>query len=95
MTCSHTDSNFYWFLKISYVKKKFFFSNHYFFTLEICLNRAVYIDGLVQERRNSIANTLELRLSCTNPSIQRKKERESKSLWPGDTHLPEPMVTDI
>ena len=24
--------------------------------------------GLVQERRNSIANALELRLSCTNPS---------------------------
>ena len=27
------------------------------------------IDGLVQERRNSIANALELHLSCTNPSI--------------------------
>ena len=26
-----------------------------------------YIDGLVQERRKSIANALELRLSCTNP----------------------------
>ena len=26
------------------------------------------IDGLVQERRNSSANALELRLSCTNPS---------------------------
>ena len=26
------------------------------------------IDGLVQERRNSIANALELRLSRTNPS---------------------------
>ena len=26
-----------------------------------------YSDGLVQERRNSIANALELRLSCTNP----------------------------
>ena len=25
-----------------------------------------YVDGLVQERRNSIANALELRLSCTN-----------------------------
>ena len=30
---------------------------------------AVYFDGLVQERRNSITNALELRLSCTNPSI--------------------------
>ena len=29
---------------------------------------AQQIDGLVQKRRNSIANTLELRLSCTNPS---------------------------
>ena len=28
-----------------------------------------HIDGLVQERRNSTANTLELRLSCTKPSI--------------------------
>ena len=27
------------------------------------------IDGLVQERRNSIANALELRLSCTNPLL--------------------------
>ena len=28
----------------------------------------VHVDGLVQERRNSISNALELRLSCTNPS---------------------------
>ena len=28
-----------------------------------------HLDGLIQERRNSIANALELRLSCTNPSI--------------------------
>ena len=28
-----------------------------------------YINGLVQERRNSSANALELRLSCTNLSI--------------------------
>ena len=28
-----------------------------------------HFDGLVQERRNSIANALELRLSCTNPLI--------------------------
>ena len=28
----------------------------------------IYIDGLMQERRYSIANALELRLSCTNPS---------------------------
>ena len=28
-----------------------------------------HLDGLVHERRNSIANTLELRLSCTYPPI--------------------------
>ena len=28
-----------------------------------------HIDGLVQERLNSIANALELHLSCTNPPI--------------------------
>ena len=27
------------------------------------------LDGLVQERRNSSALAMELRLSCTNPSI--------------------------
>ena len=32
-----------------------------------CIFR-LQIDGLVQERRNSIANAPELRLSCTNPS---------------------------
>ena len=28
-----------------------------------------YVDGLVQERHNSIASALELCLSCTNPSM--------------------------
>ena len=32
------------------------------------LHTVVQIDGLVQERCNSIANALELRLSCTKPS---------------------------
>ena len=27
----------------------------------------IHIDGLVQERRNSSALAMELRLSCTNP----------------------------
>ena len=39
------------------------FSIHESLTV-LCL----YIDGLMQERRNSIANALELRRSCTNPS---------------------------
>ena len=33
------------------------------------------IDGLVQERLNSIVNALELRLSCTNPSLQAGKQK--------------------
>ena len=32
-------------------------------------NTGLYFDGLMQERCNSIVNALELRLSCTNPSI--------------------------
>ena len=31
----------------------------------------LHFDGLVQKRRNSIADALELHLSCTNPSISR------------------------
>ena len=30
-------------------------------------------DGLVQERRNAIANALELRLSCINPMVSVRK----------------------
>ena len=39
--------------------------------VKLCQHRSAETryDGLVQERRNSIANALELRLSCTNPSI--------------------------
>ena len=41
-----------------------------------CLDRLCkYIDGLMQERRNSIVNSLELRLSCTNPSISPRLTR--------------------
>ena len=44
-------------------------------TSEECSGRvgagyADYFDGLVQERRNSIANALELRLCCTNLLIE-------------------------
>ena len=36
---------------------------------ELILTKFYDVDGLVQERRNSIANALELRLSCTNLSM--------------------------
>ena len=39
-------------------------------------NAADYIDGLVHERRNSIANQLELLLSCTNPSIWNEQQND-------------------
>ena len=48
-------------------KVKFVLLTHYIeimFVDEILDN----INSLVQGRRNSIANALELRLSCTNPS---------------------------
>ena len=32
-------------------------------------NSLLDVDGLVQERRNSSALAMELRLSCTNPSM--------------------------
>ena len=47
-----------------------------------------HINGLVQERCNSSANALELRLSCTNPSIYTLKSvgtrghHDSRNLWP-------------
>ena len=37
--------------------------------ITIVSNEKQYIDKLMQERRNSIAYALELRLSCTNLSI--------------------------
>ena len=42
-----------------------------FLGIEKCESRRVtdLFDGLVQERRNSIALAMELRLSCTNPSF--------------------------
>ena len=39
---------------------------HLFTQTDMC---DLYFDVLVQERRNSSALAMELRLSCTNPSI--------------------------
>ena len=43
------------------------------FLLQQNFNQLHQIDGLVQERHNSIANALELHLSCTNPSKYNSK----------------------
>ena len=40
----------------------------------IAVKSVAHIDGLVQEKRNAIANALALRLSCTNLLILRCKE---------------------
>ena len=41
------------------------------------------IDGLVQERRNSIANALELRVSCTNSSryVLKNVKKQMEVMW--------------
>ena len=39
----------------------------FWFTYPLCSKSTSQIDGLVQKRHNSIADALELRLSCTNP----------------------------
>ena len=41
---------------------------HLFTQTDMC-ERDLYFDVLVQERRNSSALAMELRLSCTNPSL--------------------------
>ena len=41
----------------------------------------LHIDGLVQERRNSIANALELRLYCTNPSLWSQDLGDGHDVW--------------
>ena len=47
-----------------------------YFLAIISLFFVKHIDGLVQERRNSSALAIELRLSCTNPLIY-----ECKIFW--------------
>ena len=54
---------------------------------------ALYIDVLVQERRNSIANALELHFSCTNPSIcvrafRHQWSRKRLRAWSARSHFP-------
>ena len=61
----------------------------------VSISTKLHIDGLVQERCNSIANALELRLSCTNPSICAALEINHELLtkfdyfncWPFTLHM--------
>ena len=41
-----------------------------------------YIDGLVQERRNSIAKALDLHLSCINPDMSHMLTKQTPYLLP-------------
>ena len=49
-------------------------------------SRYLHVDGFVRERRNSIANTLELRLSCTNPSMFQRQFHNPQEIggWHGE-----------
>ena len=47
-----------------------------------CLILSIQIDGLMQEKRNSIANALELHLSCTNQLKQRLAWETTSHLRP-------------
>ena len=51
----------------------------YFFGTHKCTARH-YVDGLMQERRYSIANALQLRFSCINLSMYDKHRRSKVSV---------------
>ena len=52
-----------------------------------------YIDGLVQERRSSIANAMELRLSYTNPLIFELNQMSSGSTPINHSHNSQAVIT--
>ena len=52
-----------------FVYDNVWFCLHVYCFLLLECNSMYYIDGLVQERRNSSALAMEFRLSCTNPLI--------------------------
>ena len=57
--CSFSSKSFYFYiLGVSHLNELYYYSQ----------NKDQQVDRLVQERRNSSALALELRLSCTNPS---------------------------
>ena len=47
------------------------------------VSRYPHVDGFVRERRNSIANTLELCLSCTNPSMYQRQFHNPQEIGGG------------
>ena len=60
-------------------------TTYFKYHLSLSVNDVHYFDGLAQERRNSIANTLELYLSCTNPLIcqqQTALTRQPENIMP-------------
>ena len=46
--------------------------------ISVQYNKILHIDDLVQERRNFIANAVELRLPCINPSIYHSSDGGNK-----------------
>ena len=66
----HTHTHIYVYIYI-YIYDYLSQIRHVLATVLILLNLLTGPYGLMQERRNSIANALGLRLSCSNPSIHR------------------------
>ena len=75
MSCPYTENTFYTqvnFKRSLKLGARDGFRNSSLITVEVPWRwneTILYFNGLVSERRNSIANALELRLSCTKPSI--------------------------
>ena len=62
------------------------------FFFELCW---LLIDGLVQERCNSIANALELRLSCTNPSLRSGPPQAASQMTSNVAAQPSPTAARV
>ena len=75
---------------ILWKKIKTIYLMNWYYTLLIYYGPLWHIDGLVQERRNSIANALELRLFLTKPSIL-YHDKTLRLIWTNNRHrIPHP-----
>ena len=70
---------------------------HQVISMVLCIKE--YIDGLVQERRNSVANALGLHFSCINPSIYVLKTNDKLCCRPlsvsDKCHENSPVLTNL
>ena len=73
------DIHWYWWIPLTKVKIMLSFDVFFdFLAWTNCWNTGdAHVDGFVQERRNSSALAMELRLSCTNPSMWQERRNSS------------------